>query len=165
MYYARTINRHDLLKVTAKTVPSDLKEWVDKTFPTDAALRFAIKKHVGDRDEEWRLRPKSGELTMPEGGVSNEGAVVKARVLVDENGKIKDALFLDGKEPFLSTARSDLPRLDFEPIGPRGSRFASLRILEFFYLPLPEVRARWAFDLPPRASDRATATTQKPLAL
>ena len=148
-YYALSVQGRDAERVTFDDVPEELRPWAKKTYGSKENLRSAVGELGRDRLFLRRIRPSQGDLKMPKGGVKPSGVTFKARVLVGEDGSIQDARFDGGSEPYLSAARSDLARLRFQPVGPEAARFKTLRSIEFFYLPTPEVRAFWEFELAP----------------
>ena len=134
-------------RLTFDDLPDELRPWATKQYKTVEALRAAVWDLSRDRLFLRRLRPVQGDFKMPKGGVQPSGVTLTARVLVGEDGAIEDSRLEGGSEPFRTAARTDLARVRFQPVGPPASRFKTLRTIEFFYLPTPEVRAFWEFEI------------------
>src|SRR5262249_3186491 len=93
-----------------------------------------------------RVYPETGAFVLPDGD-TGAGLEIDLRVLVDERGKVEDAEARDGNEPFRKAALRDVRRVRFQPLETPDGPIQSVRVVQFFYLPVREVRAFCRFDI------------------
>jgi tetratricopeptide (TPR) repeat protein len=130
-------------------VPSYLRGFVTRKYPDQPSLDRALETLGKEHLFQDKVETAGGPFRVPEKYPGDQGQDFKILLLVDENGLVEAHRAQGGHDPFLAAAIRDLPRIRFAPVGLPEAPVKTLRVVEFFYLPVEEVRAFWKFAPPP----------------
>jgi tetratricopeptide (TPR) repeat protein len=130
-------------------IPAYLAPYVKRKYPDAETLQTALEALGKERLFQRKVETVGGPFRVPEQYPGDMGHDFKVLLLVDENGLVESHRAEGGRDPFLASALRDLPRIRFKPVGLPEAPVKTLRVVEFFYLPIKEVRAFWEFASPP----------------